>query len=138
LGNASRKLEKTLGKIKMNDSKDTSRNTAASDRDLTLTRVFKAPREIIWKAWTNSRHLAQWLGLLRFTNAVCEIDVHPAGAIRIHVRAPVSNANEKAAPYLAGMEAGCTQSLERLDSWIVKNIDGNSVLQRSLRTTEGG
>ena len=59
-----------------------------SEWDLVMTRVFDAPRELVFKAWTETKHLAQWWGPKRFTNPVCEMDVRVGGAIRIHMRAP--------------------------------------------------
>jgi len=53
-----------------------------------ITRVFDAPRELVFKAWTDTRHMAQWWGPKGFTNPVCELDVRAGGAIRIHMRAP--------------------------------------------------
>lgn len=62
---------------------------ADQDRpELTITRVFDAPRELVFKAWTDPRILAQWWGPKGFTNPVCELDVRPGGAILIHMRAP--------------------------------------------------
>ena len=60
----------------------------SSDWDLVMTRVFDAPRELVFKAWTETKHVAQWWGPKRFTNPVCEMDVRVGGAIRIHMRAP--------------------------------------------------
>jgi len=56
--------------------------------DLALTRVFDAPREVVFKVWTDPRHVPQWWGPRGFTNPVCELDVRPGGAIRIVMRAP--------------------------------------------------
>jgi uncharacterized protein YndB with AHSA1/START domain len=60
----------------------------ADTRELTITRTFDAPREKVWRAWTDPRHLAQWWGPDGFTNPVCEIDLRPGGALRIVMRAP--------------------------------------------------
>ena len=60
----------------------------SSEWDLVMTRVFDAPRELVFKAWTDTRHMAQWWGPKGFTNPVCELDVRSGGAIRIHMRAP--------------------------------------------------
>jgi uncharacterized protein YndB with AHSA1/START domain len=57
-------------------------------QELVLTRVFDAPRELVFKAWTDPQRVAQWWGPRCFTNPVCELDVRPAGAIRIHMRGP--------------------------------------------------
>jgi uncharacterized protein YndB with AHSA1/START domain len=66
----------------------TDRSSPASDRELVITRVFDAPREHVFKAWTELRHVAQWWGPRGFTNPVCELDARPGGAILIHMRAP--------------------------------------------------
>jgi uncharacterized protein YndB with AHSA1/START domain len=60
----------------------------APRRELVITRVFDAPRERVWQAWTDPKHLAQWWGPEGFTNPVCEVDVRPGGAIHIVMRAP--------------------------------------------------
>jgi uncharacterized protein YndB with AHSA1/START domain len=66
----------------------TSAATESSEWDLVMSRVFDAPRDLVFKAWTETKHVAQWWGPKRFTNPVCEMDVRVGGAIRIHMRAP--------------------------------------------------
>src|SRR5437870_2775756 len=56
--------------------------------ELAITRIFDAPRDLVFKAWTDQKQLAQWWGPKLFTNPVCELDVRPGGAIRIHMRGP--------------------------------------------------
>jgi len=65
-----------------------SRAAGASERELTLTRVFAAPRSLVFEAWTDRKRVAQWWGPRDFTNPVCELDVRPGGAIRIDMRGP--------------------------------------------------
>ncbi len=55
---------------------------------LIITRIFDAPREVVFKAWTDPKQLQRWWGPKGFTNPVCDVDVRPGGAIRIHMRAP--------------------------------------------------
>src|SRR5215208_1788707 len=57
-------------------------------RTIVITRVFDAPRALVFKAWTDPRHVARWWGPKDFTNPVCEMDVRPGGAITIHMRGP--------------------------------------------------
>jgi uncharacterized protein YndB with AHSA1/START domain len=57
-------------------------------RELVITRVFDAPREVVFKAWTEVERLKRWWGPKNFTNPVCEVDLRPGGAIRIHMRGP--------------------------------------------------
>jgi uncharacterized protein YndB with AHSA1/START domain len=52
------------------------------------TRIFDAPREVVFQAWTDPKQLQRWWGPKGFTNPVCEVDARPGGAIRIHMRAP--------------------------------------------------
>ncbi len=52
-----------------------------NERTVTITRVFDAPRELVFRMWTESEHMAQWWGPQCFTNPVCEIDVRPGGKI---------------------------------------------------------
>jgi uncharacterized protein YndB with AHSA1/START domain len=58
------------------------------EHELLFTRVFDAPRDLVWKAWTDPKHLAQWWGPHGITNPVCEVDARPGGALLIHMRAP--------------------------------------------------
>jgi len=60
----------------------------APRREVVITRVFDAPRELVWKAWTDPKHLAQWWGPEGFTNPICEIDIRAGGAMRIVMRGP--------------------------------------------------
>src|SRR5579871_5511985 len=66
----------------------TSAAKAPVVRELVLTRTFDAPRSVVFKAWTDPKHLTAWWGPKGFTNPVCEVDVRPGGAIRIVMRAP--------------------------------------------------
>jgi uncharacterized protein YndB with AHSA1/START domain len=59
-----------------------------AEHDLVITRVFDAPRLLVFAAWTDPHHVAQWWGPTGFTNPVCELDVRVGGAIRIHMRGP--------------------------------------------------
>lgn len=62
--------------------------TEAARDELVLTRVFDAPRELVFRAWTEPEHLAEWWGPKGFTNPVCEADPRPGGEWRICMRAP--------------------------------------------------
>ena len=67
---------------------DAVRTKSLAEREVTITRVFDAPRALVFKAWTDPRHLAQWWGPEGFTNPVCKFDAHVGGALRIHMRGP--------------------------------------------------
>jgi uncharacterized protein YndB with AHSA1/START domain len=56
--------------------------------EITITRVFDAPRELVWKAWTDPQHLARWWGPKMFSNPVCQADARVGGKWHIVMRAP--------------------------------------------------
>jgi uncharacterized protein YndB with AHSA1/START domain len=56
--------------------------------ELSLTRRVSASPEIVFRAWTDAKQLAEWWGPKGFTNPRCEVDARVGGAIRIDMRAP--------------------------------------------------
>jgi uncharacterized protein YndB with AHSA1/START domain len=66
----------------------TANKKTFAERELIITRVFNAPREVVFKAWTDAKQLAEWWGPKGFTNPVCEVDPKPGGALKIVMRAP--------------------------------------------------
>lgn len=159
------------------DARNLSKIADTPDRELVLTRTYDAPRELVFKAWTEPEHLKKWWGPNMFTTPVCEVDARTGGALRIHMRGPdgtvypmtgkylevvpperliftttpldadgkamfevlttvifekqsnktrltlrakVTMKTAQAAPYLAGMEMGWTQSLDRLAKAVEK------------------
>lgn len=57
-----------------------TRYTTPSDRELVITRVFDAPRTVLFDAWTKPEHVSQWmLGPPGWTMPVCQIDLRPGG-----------------------------------------------------------
>lgn len=68
-----------------------AKNKADEDyagREFVFTREFEAPRELVFKAGTDPKHLAQCWGPKGFTNPVCECDVRPGAKIYDVMRAP--------------------------------------------------
>ena len=69
----------------------TARNgtdTIDDARTIVTTRVFDAPRELVFKAWTDPKHLVQWWGPNGFTTTVHSIDVRPGGVWRFVMHGP--------------------------------------------------
>ncbi|MBI3138988.1 MAG: SRPBCC domain-containing protein [Sphingobacteriales bacterium] len=56
--------------------------------ELVFTRIIRAPRELVFKAWTDPRLLSKWWGPSGFTNPVCEIETVPHGRIYIDMKSP--------------------------------------------------
>ena len=59
---------------------------SSNPRELVITRVFDAPRGLVFKMWTQPEHLMQWWGPRGYTTPTCEMDVRPGGALRLCMR----------------------------------------------------
>jgi uncharacterized protein YndB with AHSA1/START domain len=59
-----------------------------ADREITVTRVFSAPRELVFAMWTDPKHIANWFGPKGFTTTTYEMDVRPGGKWRHTMRGP--------------------------------------------------
>jgi len=62
--------------------------TEPADRVLVITRVFDAPRELVFKAWTDPQHLVHWMGPRGFRSTVVHSEPRAGGAYRIHMLGP--------------------------------------------------
>jgi uncharacterized protein YndB with AHSA1/START domain len=63
-------------------------DVATADRELTLTRVFDAPRELVFRMWTDPEQIARWWGPQGFTTISLTMDIRPGGAYRAAMRSP--------------------------------------------------
>jgi len=70
----------------------TSTLTMPSDREIVMSRVFDAPRELVFKAYTDPNLIPQWWGLRSSTTIVDKMDVRPGGVWRFIQRD--ANGNE--------------------------------------------
>ena len=59
-----------------------------ANRELTISRTFNAPRELVWKVWTDANHLKNWWGPKGFTNPLCEWPAQAGSKLLIHMKAP--------------------------------------------------
>jgi uncharacterized protein YndB with AHSA1/START domain len=62
--------------------------TAERPLTLTLTRLYDAPRELVFRAWTEPEHLRRWCAPTGFTIPDSDGDLRPGGAWRATMRAP--------------------------------------------------
>ena len=69
---------------------DTFKATTPSDREIVLTRLFDAPRRLVFEAMTKPEHVKRWWGILdeRYSVPVCEIDFRPGGKWRFVGKGP--------------------------------------------------
>jgi uncharacterized protein YndB with AHSA1/START domain len=69
-------------------TKKNSGATAAAERELVIGRIFDAPRELVWKAWTEPERVRRWWGPKGFTAPVCKIDLRVGGVYHCCMRSP--------------------------------------------------
>lgn len=84
--------------------------TLANDRanedraEFRLTRVFSAPRDLVFRIWTDPKYVAIWWGIEGSTNPVVELDVRPGGRWRIHMHTANGAVYQNGGTYLEVVE----------------------------------
>lgn len=63
-------------------------STQTIDREIVLTRLYPAPRELVWQVWTEPQHLIHWWGPDGFSLTIHEMDVRPGGVWHFHMHGP--------------------------------------------------
>ncbi len=92
----------------------------APERVLVLTRLFDAPRALVFRAWTRPEHLVRWWGPKGFTTPSCEMDVRPGGAFRILMRSPEGTDHR-----LRGVYREIVEPERLVFTWAWEDEDGN-------------
>ena len=59
-----------------------------SKREIVVSRLINAPVTLVFKAWTDPHHLANWWGPVGFRNEIIEMDVRPGGVFRLVMVGP--------------------------------------------------
>ena len=63
-------------------------NTVSEVERMVVSRVFDAPRELVWKAWTDPKYVMQWWGPKDFTAPVCQMDFRVGGKLICCMKSP--------------------------------------------------
>jgi len=71
---------------------ETGAEPATADREIVISRVIDAPREVVFEAFTQVRHLSQWWGPHGFTTPEIEQDLRIGGAYRYTMQPPEGDA----------------------------------------------
>jgi uncharacterized protein YndB with AHSA1/START domain len=66
----------------------TEMNQNVGERELVITRIFDAPGELVWKAWTDPERVKRWWGPKDFTSPVSKIDLRVGGSYLNCMRSP--------------------------------------------------
>ena len=94
-----------------------------SKKELTLTRTFDAPRDLVFKAWTDPEMVAQWWGPRGVTNPTCEWEARPGGNIHI-----VMLAGEELGP-MKGQEWPMTGEFKEVEEPEKLVFTGNAIIE---------
>jgi uncharacterized protein YndB with AHSA1/START domain len=89
------------------------------EQQLVLTRVFDAPRPLVFKAWTEPDRLVRWWGPQGFTVPSCSMDVPPGGAFRFRMRAPDGSDH-----WLRGVYREIAEPERLVFSWTWEDAEG--------------
>ena len=100
------------------------------EKTIALTRVYDAPRVLVWKTWTDPKMLAQWFGPRGFTSSVPEYDVRVGGALRIVMHGPDGNDYP-----MKGVFREVTPPERLVFSNIAIDKDGNHLLEGETTVT---
>jgi uncharacterized protein YndB with AHSA1/START domain len=68
-----------------------ARNSSAAksaELELVITRIFDAPRKLVFNAWSEPDRMVRWIGPQGFTGTIVKMDARPGGAYRFHLRSP--------------------------------------------------
>jgi len=94
---------------------------AAHDRELVITRVFDAPRELVFSVWTKAEHVVRWWGPNNFTLPFCEMDFRPGGSYKYCMRSPEGEDH-----WVWGKYRDIVEPERIVFTWDRKDLDGNA------------
>jgi uncharacterized protein YndB with AHSA1/START domain len=103
--------------------------TEAAERELVITRILNAPREMVWKAWTEPERQAQWLGPRGFTTLSCKMDVRPGGSFRFGMRS-----SEGTEHWLQGVYREVVEPERVVSTYVWTDVNGNPTRPETLLT----
>lgn len=65
-----------------------SKVSDTADREMIISRLLNAPRELVFRVWTDPKHIDKWWGPNGFTNTFQEMNVKPGGVTRFIMHGP--------------------------------------------------
>src|SRR5205809_869076 len=73
-------------KSTMMTKNETTTLATPSDREIVITHVFNAPRQLVYDTWTKPEHIKHWYGPAQYTMSVCDMDLRVGGRWRFVLR----------------------------------------------------
>jgi uncharacterized protein YndB with AHSA1/START domain len=110
--------------------------TPPGDRELVITRIFDAPRELVFSVWTRPEQVTRWWGPNDFTLPVCEMDFRVGGSYKYCMRSPEGEDH-----WVWGEYREIAEPERIVFTWERKDLQGNlrsnSVVTATFEETEG-
>jgi uncharacterized protein YndB with AHSA1/START domain len=103
--------------------------TESAERVLVIARVFDAPRDLVWKAWTEPDRMVQWMGPQGFTGTIVNMDARPDGAYRFHMRSPQGTDH-----WAQGVYREIVERQRLVYTWAWADANGNPTRPETLVT----
>jgi len=124
-------IEESLGKLAgVLSGRSTDRGVNVLGRTLTLARVYSAPRDLVWKAYTDPKHIVKWEFAADWETPFAETDLRPGGAFRIGMR-PADHSQE------GFTFSGTYSEVVKLER-IVQNLSDGRVMTTTFEEVLGG
>ncbi|MEU4830969.1 SRPBCC family protein [Streptosporangium sp. NPDC023615] len=111
--------------------------TTPTDREIVLTRVFDAPRRLVFDAWTRPELLRRWYGARGWNLVVCEADLRVGGRWRFVSRGPGGEEMGQGGVYRVVSPPGRLVCTEMFDdqSYPGETLVTHEFVERDARTT---
>jgi uncharacterized protein YndB with AHSA1/START domain len=104
--------------------------TESAERVLEIERIFDAPRNLVFKAWTEPEHLVHWYGPRGFTLPSCKLDLRPGGAWRSCMFSPEGHEY-----WVKGVYREIVEPERLVYTYAHENQDGTLVHETLVRVT---
>jgi uncharacterized protein YndB with AHSA1/START domain len=109
--------------------------TLPSDHEIVLTRVFDAPRELVFEAMTKPEHVVHWFGPHGWTLSVCEIDFRPGGRWRYVISRPNARNMGMSGVYREIARPERIVSTESFDDYPGESVNTGILFEKDGKTT---
>jgi uncharacterized protein YndB with AHSA1/START domain len=99
------------------------------ERVLVIERIFDAPRDLVFRAWTEPERMVRWFGPRGFTSTIVKADFRPGGAYRFHLRSP-----DGADHWLQGVNREIVEPERLVSTYAWADAEGKATRPETLLT----